>query len=288
VDDLNVSDYQRNRKRQNALISYAAPYRLNVVTTDGGLQTGSRYRLEMVHPKTLHMEHLEIARENIDTLQDPERVLRGYIDQMKRKMERKYPLKPDLMDSGIIAQLHEHTKPFNLAIRSSYDLAQAETTVELTVKHDDYGFKPKTLKIGDNNRHLALNTCKMAIDRMRAELGWKKAIDEAGNKVAQPIKPFVLECPEHGGAMSKVVDKLNNDEYYVCLVPGCKKKARQKNRVQSGGFGPLPSQESSTAGALGNDFLSLQFGPTEMDAPPIPPNNYPGKPRYIGDFSEFR
>jgi hypothetical protein len=262
LDMGSPGDYVRNKKRQDALISYAAPYRLNIETTSTTNMPGT-YRLMLTDPNSFKSRTADIPRESVDTHRDPERFLRGHIDMMKKQLALPvYTAQQPYDDLVTVEALREYAKPFALTFNTVVTDG-ITMDLQLAIKSEDYGFKSDIVRVPPGDHAEILRKGYASIDKMHTELGWKKAIDEAENKVAQPVKPFVLECPKHGGAMSKVVDVESRDEYFVCLVPGCKKKARQKNRVQSGGFGIPPSSESDTSGSLGNlSSLHVQGEPS--------------------------
>jgi hypothetical protein len=238
MPDLSVSEYKRNQQRMNELIAYAKPYRLSIQTTSQvahgrlNIQTTSQvahggvYQLTIEHPQCLGRIEKDISRALVDGHLDPPMVLKGYIDEMKKEMQRKYPDRVDMMHQGIISELRKFADPFELTVISGgWDVSMMEEAVQLSIKHPDYGFKAATFRFKEEQRIHILSFTIKEIHNMKRELGWpsgdqlKKDIEEL-----RAAKPFVLECPVHGGVMVPGEEA----DLFVCLVPSCTKKARRK------------------------------------------------------------
>lgn len=250
-DLASVSEYRQNMQRQNELIAFAKPYRLNIVT---GIDTLAGYQLLLEHPTHGDSVSRTLGRELVDDARQPGEVLKAAIADMKKEMLRLHPEGLSSLTPDMRAELGEYAKPFDLTVSTGY--VNGTETVELFVRHDDYGASKVSLNMGI--RSTKLSDCKKEIDEQKKSLGYVD-LEKEEPKVAQYTKPFVLECPVHGGQMAHVTDKLHDDEYWKCLTPGCKKKARLKSRAPIKDFGALLAEGTQTTGSMGaSDFLNAQ------------------------------
>lgn len=235
MNDLNY--YAKNRSRQNELIAYAKPYRFNIATDQYS------YQLWLDDGATGKQSRRVVAREVIDSAQDPQSMIKGYIDEMRRELENPY-----VLSAQGVQELVEYARPFELLITENSTVGM-DPMVNLSLKNvPEYGYKNTNVVIPYSARSPAgvIGVLKGHIDKMRSELGWKKEED------GMPIKPvrqgkFVLECPVHGGAMVPGGEKY----LFICLVPGCTKRARRKHKhhVSGGMAEPLaPGTSAMTSG----------------------------------------
>lgn len=226
--DVQVENYIKNRNRQNELIYYAKPYHLNIVTDD------LKYQLWLDDVPTGHRSRVDIERYLVDAASSPEAVIKGYIDQMRRDLERKLNMEPKV-NSVLVHELEEYAKPFALDVTIQFSAVDMNTAVSLSLKNvPAYGYRNTTVVIPDTMTGAGSveSMLKAHIDKMRTELGWKREEDGMPIQPAQQ-KPFVLECPDHGGQMVPA-----EEDVLICLVPGCRKRARRKYKnFTSGTFG---------------------------------------------------
>jgi hypothetical protein len=204
-------------RRQNELIAFAKPYRLNIITSEAIMS----YQLLLEHPTNGDSVSRTLGRELVDDARQPGEVLKAAVADMKKEMLRLHPEGLSSLTPDMRAELCEYAKPFDLTVSTSY--VNGTEIGELFIRHDDYGASKVSLNMGI--RGTKLSDCKKEIDEQKKSLGYVD-LEKEEPKVAQYTKPFVLECPVHGGQMAHVTDKLHDDEYWKCLTPGCKKKAR--------------------------------------------------------------
>lgn len=249
-EHMKLGDYARNKKRSDELIAYAAPYRLNIVTDY------IVYYLRLEDSSTGLATDVEVPRANVDHTSDPERALKGYIDVMRRDLDKRVGNpQTGLIDDKILEDLMEYAKPFDLIFSCEYSALDAQNTVTFSLrKVPDYGYKTTTVVIPDTMQlspGAVGSMLRAHIDKMRMELGWKKVEDSMPVQPAQPSKPFILECPDHGGQMVPG----DEENLFVCLVPDCKKRARRKfKRHVSGGMAQPPALVTSTM-TIGSSVL---------------------------------